>query len=180
MPSKRTSLYLACLSAALAISATVSVAQQAQGGGQSNLSSADKKFLTSAMEGNMAEVQLGNLALQKSSNPDVKEFAQKMVDDHTKMQDQAKPVADQAGVTPPAGPSAKSQAIMAKLQAASGAQFDKEYAKDMVEDHKEDDKEFKKEETSGKDQSIKDLATQGEPIIAQHLQMAQTLDGKLK
>lgn len=178
MPSKSTSVYLACLSGALAFCATASLAQQ--GGDQNNLSAGDKKFLTMASEGNAAEISLGNLALQKSSNPDVKEFAQRMVDDHTKLQEQAKPVAEQLGVTPPSQPSAKQQALMTKLQAANGADFDKQYAHAMVEDHREDDKEFKKEETSGKNQSVKDLATQGEPIIAQHLQMAEALDKKVK
>jgi putative membrane protein len=54
---------------------------------------ADKAFVKKAMEGNMAEVQMGQLALQKSSDDQVKQFAQRMVDDHGKMQDQLKPVA---------------------------------------------------------------------------------------
>lgn len=177
MPGNRTSIPLVCLLAALAFSATASLAQQATG--QENLSAGDKKFLTMAMEGDMAEIQLGRLALQKSSNPDVKQFAQRMIDDHTKLDEQVKPIAQQLGVTPPAALSAKASALLTKLQAANGTDFDKQYAKAMVSDHREDDSEFKKEETSGKNQSVKDAATQGEPTIAEHLQLAEALEKKV-
>ena len=60
---------------------------------QGQPSVADKMFVMKAMQGGMAEVQLGQLTLQKSENQQVKQFAQRMVDDHTKMGDQMKPVA---------------------------------------------------------------------------------------
>lgn len=195
MPGNRTSTPLVLLSAALAFTATISLAQSQggadmQGGaqqpmgaqaqtGQANLSTGDKKFLMDAMQGDMAEIQLGQLALQKSTNPDIKQFAQKMVDDHTKLDQQVKPIAEQMGVTPPTALSPKASTLYAKLQSANGAEFDKQYAKAMVSDHREDDAEFKKEETSGKSQAVKDAATQGEPTIAEHLQMAEALDKKM-
>ena len=65
----------------------------------------DKAFVKKALEGSMAEVEMGKLALQKSSDDQVKQFAQRMVDDHSKMVDQLKPVAEQMGVKVPDGPS---------------------------------------------------------------------------
>ena len=61
----------------------------------------DRMFVKKALQGGMAEVQLGQLTLQKSNNDQVKQFAQHMIDDHTKLNDQMKPVAQQVGVAVP-------------------------------------------------------------------------------
>ena len=135
----------------------------------------DRMFVSKAMQGSMAEVQLGQLTLQKSNNEQVKQFAQRMIDDHTKLNDQMKPVAQQLGVTVPNQVSKKDQKTMAKLQALSGSAYDQAYIKDMVKDHKQDLSDFQMEASSGQDQTVKDAATQGSQVIAQHLQMAQQL-----
>jgi putative membrane protein len=135
----------------------------------------DRMFVSKAMQGSMAEVQLGQLTLQKSSNDQVKQFAQRMIDDHTKLNDQMKPVAQQLGVSVPEQISKKDRNTMAKLQALSGPAYDQAYIKDMVKDHKQDLSEFQTEASSGQDQTVKDAAAQGSKVIAQHLQMAQQL-----
>ncbi len=135
----------------------------------------DKAFVKKALEGGMAEVQLGNLALQKAQSDDVKKFAQKMVDDHTKLGDDMKQVAQEVSVKVPDGPSKKDKALMAKLQTMSGAEFDKAYMKAMVKDHQQDDREFKDEAQNATIPQVKEAAAKGEPIISQHLQMAQQL-----
>ena len=143
--------------------------QQGSGGA----SPADMMFVKKALQGSMAEVQVGQLALQKSSNDQVKEFAQRMVTDHTKLIDQMKPVAQQIGVKIPDGPDKKQKMMMAKLQALSGADFDKAYVQAMVKDHKEDDSEFKTEISTGQSSMVKDAASKGDPVIESHLQMIQ-------
>ena len=135
----------------------------------------DRMFVTKAMQGSMAEVQLGQLTLQKSNNEQVKQFAQRMIDDHTKLNDQMKPVAQQLGVTVPNQVSKNDRKTMAKLQALSGSAYDQAYINDMVKDHKQDLNDFQMEASSGQDQTVKDAATQGSKVIAQHLQMAQQL-----
>jgi putative membrane protein len=135
----------------------------------------DRMFVKNALQGGIAEVQLGQLTLQKSNNDQVKQFAQKMIDDHTRMGDQMKPVAQQVGVAVPTEPSKKDKQIMAKLQALSGSAYDQAYIKDMVKDHKQDLSEFQMEASSGQDAAVKDAATQGSQLISQHLQMAQQL-----
>ena len=135
----------------------------------------DRMFVTKAMQGSMAEVQLGQLTLQKSNNEQVKQFAQRMIDDHTKLNDQMKPVAQQLGVTVPNQVSKNDRKTMAKLQALSGPAYDQAYINDMVKDHKQDLNDFQMEASSGQDQTVKDAATQGSKVIAQHLQMAQQL-----
>jgi putative membrane protein len=145
---------------------------QMQHGGQPSM---DKMFVQKAMQGGMAEVQLAQLTLQKSNNEQVKQFAQKMLDDHTKLNDQMKPIAQQLGVQAPNGVSKKDSKTMAKLQGLSGSEYDQAYIRDMVKDHKSDLSEFQTEASNGSDPNVKDAATQGSKVIAQHLQMAQQL-----
>lgn len=135
----------------------------------------DKKFAKAALAGGMAEVELGHLALQKSNSEDVKQFAQRMIDDHTKLGDQMKPIAAQVGVQPPAELMPKDKKVMDKLQGLQGNAFDQAYIKDMVKDHMEDNKDFQTEASSGQNPQEKEAAQQGDQIIKEHLQMAENL-----
>ena len=129
----------------------------------------DKKFVEGALQGGMAEVELGKLALQKSSSENVKKFAQRMIDDHTKLGDDMKPVAEQIGVKMPSGLSKKDLALQAKLETLSGPQFDKAYIQAMVKDHKKDYAEFQQEAQSAAIPAVKEAAMKGEPVIKSHL-----------
>lgn len=135
----------------------------------------DKKFAKAALAGGMAEVQLGQLAEQKSNSEDVKQFGQRMVDDHTKLNDQMKPIAAQLGVEPPTQLMPKDQELMTRLQGLSGDEFDKAYIKAMLKDHKKDNKEFQMEASNGQNPQEKEAAMQGDQIIKQHLQLAEQL-----
>jgi putative membrane protein len=135
----------------------------------------DRMFVKNAMQGGIAEVQLAQLTLQKSSNEQVKQFAQRMVADHTKMNEQMKPVAQQLGVAIPTEVSKKDKKTLSELQGLSGPAYDQAYIKDMVKDHKKDLSDFQMEASSGQDPTVKDAANQGSQVIAQHLQMIQQL-----
>jgi putative membrane protein len=135
----------------------------------------DKAFVRKALEGGLAEVQLGQLALQKSQNSDVKQFAQKMVDDHTQLGDQMKIVAAKVDVKPPTSPSKKDKALITKLEALNGPDFDKMYLKTMVKDHQQDEKEFKEEAQMATIPDVKEAATVGEHVINQHLHMIEQI-----
>ncbi len=135
----------------------------------------DQAFVKKALEGGTAEVQLGQLAQQKSQSEDVKQFGQKMVEDHTRLGDQMKPIAQQLGVKEPKGPSKKDKQLMAKLEGLSGEQFDQAYIQAMVKDHKQDLKEFENEAQNGQDPNVKQAAQQGAGVISQHLQMIQQI-----
>ena len=136
----------------------------------------DQAFVKNGLEGDDAEVQLGQLAEQKSQSNDVKQFAQKMVADHSQMNDKwFKPVAKQLGVSEPKGPSKKEKKEIARLQGLSGADFDNEYIKTMVTDHKKDLKDFQNEADAASDPNVKQIAQQGTKVISQHLQLAEQL-----
>jgi len=138
-------------------------------------SMADQSFVKKALEGGAAEVQLGQLAQQKSQSDDVKQFGQKMVQDHTQLGDQMKPIAQQLGVKEPKGPSKKDKELYAKLEALSGPQFDEAYIQAMVKDHKQDLKEFKDAAQTAQNPNVKQAAQQGAGVISQHLQMIQQI-----
>ncbi len=136
----------------------------------------DQSFVSKALEGGNAEVQLGQLAEQKSQSNDVKQFGQKMVNDHTQMAEKwLKPVAKQLGVSEPKGPSKKDKKLIEKLSALSGQEFDTQYIQAMVKDHKEDLKEFQGEAQAAQDPSVKQVATQGATVISQHLQLIEQI-----
>lgn len=139
-------------------------------------SMADQSFVSDAMQGNLAEVQLAQLAEQKSQSNDVKQYAQKMAADHTQMNDKwFQPVAKQMNMSSPKKPSKKDKKEMEKLQGLSGDQFDKEYMTAMLKDHQQDLKKFKEEAEAAQDPNVKQIAQQGSTIISQHLQLAEQI-----
>jgi putative membrane protein len=139
------------------------------------IAAADKTFVMKAAEGGLAEVQLGQLAADKASSDDVKQFGKMMVDDHTKANDQLKSVAQQKGITLPTDLNAKDKAEKDRLSKLSGEQFDKAYMQAMVKDHVKDVSEFKKESTSAKDTDLKNFASQTLPTLQTHLDKAKTV-----
>lgn len=142
---------------------------------QQNGQMQDRDFVRSALEGGMAEVEMGKLAAQKGTSDDIKQFGEKMVQDHTQLGDQMKPVAQQLGVSEPKGLSKKDRSELAKLSSLSGAQFDDAYIKAMVKDHKKDLSDFKHEARNTQNPNVKQVAQQGAQVIDQHLQLAEQM-----
>jgi len=135
---------------------------------------ASQKFLTEAIQGNFAEVAMGQLAQQNGERSDVKAYGQMLVTDHGGANQKAVEAAKAINVTPPTGPSAKQKADMAKIEKQKGAAFDKAFAHHMVADHKKDiaayQKESKKTDAAG--QYAKDTL----PTLQKHLESAQALE----
>jgi putative membrane protein len=145
----------------------------------SKMSAADSKFIKEAAVGGMEEVTLGQLAAQKATDPDVKNFGQKMVDDHSKANDQLKQLASQKGVTVASALPASKQKEVDQLSKLSGAAFDKKYVSMMVQDHKKDVAEFKKESTKAKDSDLKSWASTTLPTLQDHLKMIEDISAKM-
>jgi len=148
-------------------------------GGMMKMSAADKKFMMNAAMGGMEEVEMGKLAAANATDADVKAFGQKMVDDHTKANDQLKQVAQTMGMTLPADMTKSQHSDMDKLSKMTGADFDHAYVKMMVKDHKKDVAEFTKESKSGKDSDLKSFASTTLPTLQDHLKMVQDLSTKM-
>ncbi len=169
---KRNGIRVAILGGITALCCTGSVlAQEASG----SFSAQDKVFLKNAAEGSMAEIKLSQMALQKSSNDDVKTYAQKMIDDHNKLISDTKPFADKAGVKPPTKLMPDHQMAAKKLSALSGDAFDKQYFMTMSKDHHKTLDMFKAEESSTSNTDLKAVVSQGEQVVQQHTDMADQM-----
>jgi putative membrane protein len=134
---------------------------------------ADSTFAKKAAAGGMAEVKFGELAQQKASSPAVKQFGQRMVNDHSKANSQLKGVASKDDITLPSGLDANDQATYDKLSKLSGTAFDRAYMKDMVSDHEKDVSDFKREANTGKNSDVKNFASQTLPTLEEHLTLAR-------
>ncbi len=139
---------------------------------------ADSKFAMEAASGGMTEVALGKMATEKGTSQAVKDFGQKMVDDHGKANDELKTIASSKNMTLPSAPNAKDQAIIDKMSKMSGAAFDKAYVHDMVMDHKNDVMAFTKESNTGMDSDIKGFAAKCLPTLKEHRKMINDIAAK--
>lgn len=142
--------------------------------------SADAKFMMTAGEGGIAEVALARLALERASSDAVKQYAQRMVDDHTKAGEELMQLAATKGITLPTAPDAKHMALMEKLRGKSGADFDRMYIKEAgVKAHQSMEKLFTKESTQGKDADARAFAAKTLPTVQEHLRMAQDMSASM-
>ncbi len=150
------------------------------GGRMATVSSSDRKFAMTAAMGGMSEVEMARLALTKASSDAVKQYAQKMIDDHTANNAELMQIATTKGLTLPTAPDAKHRAMMAKMARLSGAEFDRQYI--MMaghKDHQKMEKLFRDESMRGRDADLKAFAAKTLPVVQQHLQMARDLHGSM-
>jgi putative membrane protein len=145
--------------------------------GMANMSSQDHDFLMDAAMGGLMEVELGKVAAQQGSSEGVKQFGQRMVDDHSKANTELMTLASGKGITLPTELDAKHREEVTKLSAMSGAEFDRAYMNMMVSDHNKDVAAFEKESTKGGDPDLKAFATKTLPTLKEHQQLAKTLRG---
>ena len=156
---------------------TIALAQDSSGG--SNFSAKDITYLKAAAQSDMAEMKMAELALQKSSNDDIKSYANQMMTDHQKTSDAAKPIAEKAGVPMPTDVNPMQKAAYTKLKGLSGTQFDKSFAQTNVMAHKKMLSQGKAEAASTQNSDMKTLTSMQEPIVTDHEQKAEALAGKM-
>lgn len=143
------------------------------------LSEGDKAFMLEAASGGMAEVELSQMAKEKSKNADVIKLAQHMVEDHTKANGELTGLAARKGVTLPTELLPKHKETREKLAKLTGAAFDKEYARVMVKDHEDTVALFQKEAGAGKDPNLVPWVKQTLPTLEGHLKMARESDSRI-
>jgi len=144
------------------------------------LTAQDRTFVDKAAIGGKAEVQLGELAVKNAKSAEVKKFGQRMIDDHTKANNELTSLAAAKGMTPPAELDSKNKSTLERLSRLSGDQFDKAYMSDMVTDHEADVAEFQKQANGNGDPAIKAFASKTLPTLQEHLQLAKSIASKQK
>jgi putative membrane protein len=139
----------------------------------------DLPFLQEATNANVLEVRLGQLAQSKASNPAVKQFGQRMVEDHTRLQQDLGSMTSRnaiplnATVTP-----AHSEKIN-RLESLSGPQFDQAYMSMMIQDHQTDVAKFENQSRNADSPQVRELAAKSLPVLQQHLSFAQQVGSQV-
>ncbi len=136
----------------------------------------DQQFVDKAAQIDMTEAHLGQVAADKASAQDVKDFAQMLVTDHTNDYTQLGMVASKAGLTVPKGIDAQHNKMMAPLEKLKGAAFDRQFAREMVSGHEKAIAEYKKEAADSQNADLKAYANQTLPTLEKHLQAARDLE----
>lgn len=130
-------------------------------------------FITKAIQGNLAEVQMGQLAQAKSQTEGVRSFGQQLAKDHGDANEKAMAVAQTLGVKAPTESNPKQRAEYAKMSRFSGATFDRKFASHMVMDHKKDIRAYKAD--AKKSDPTAAYASETLPVLQKHLQVAKSL-----
>jgi putative membrane protein len=134
----------------------------------------DQAFVEDTLKNNQAQVQMSQLAQQKASSGDVKEFSQRMVQIHTQLNQQLVPVAKQLDVNQNQKPSKEQKKEIAQLEQLSGAEFDTAYLQAMAKEQEHSLKQFKSEETAH-NPMLQKAAKIDEPVLTQHYQILQRI-----
>jgi putative membrane protein len=137
--------------------------------------SPDESFYRAAAEGGISEVDLGNLAQERTNDPKIKDFGAMMVKDHSAANDKLKTLASAKGVTLPEHGSIGQTATKAKLKVLSGDTFNKAYIKSQVKAHTETVALLRKEISTGQDADAKAFAQSILPTVRSHLKAIRTI-----
>lgn len=144
------------------------------------VSSETQTFMEKAATSGMLEVKLGEMAQEKASAAEVKDFGKQIVAHHSQANDQLMALAQEKSITLPDSLTAKQQSDVDKLSKLSGDEFDQAYMKMMTKDHKKDVKTFEKASKSTSDPAVQDFASQTLPTLKKHLQEAEDINKQLR
>lgn len=131
---------------------------------------ADQAFIRNTMEKDQTQIDLSQLAEQKSSSPDVKQFSHQMLKVDAALQSQFEPAAKQMGVYEPKGPSKKEKKEIDAMQALSGQQFDSAYIEAMAREQGQSLKLFRDETTNTQNKALLTVVQADTPVLAQNLE----------
>ena len=134
----------------------------------------DAAFVMEAMQGDNAEVAIGQLAQAQGTSQKVKDFGKLLVEDHGAHKRELRTLGGTAGLSVTDEPSPEGKANLDKLKALSGAEFDKQFKSMMVADHTKDIAKYEKQAASGDPQTAA-LAEKTLPTLRKHLEAANAL-----
>ncbi len=135
----------------------------------------DKKFVSDSAQDSLAEINYAKLALEKSKDKNVREFATKMIHDHEMLITSMKPFAAKLDTKLPSGPPLLDRAKYEELKLQSGTSFDRAYVEAMVKDHHADLESFIKERDQTQNAALKAAVIKGEAVIKSHTEMIDNI-----
>lgn len=147
---------------------------------QNSVSPQDKQFVLKAAQDGLTEVELGNLAIQRAASPEVKDFGRRLVEDHTRLNNELKDLAAQKGINLPQDIGAENNKTKAELGRLEGAAFDRAYINRMVTEHNQDIALFQRQARQGNDPELKNWAARSLPIFQEHLRLARSIQDRLR
>lgn len=170
---------LAVLTAAAPVHAQQTNTDSAAATAEARVSSGDRALIQDIAQANLAEIDTGRLALEKSQNDAIRKFAQMMVDDHTKALEELRTLAQSKGITLPTEPDLQHKTLATALKLLSGDTFDSQYiARVGVGDHERAEKLLDKTIRETSDQDLRAYAQKTIKSVQQHLAVARSLDTK--
>jgi putative membrane protein len=143
-----------------------------------DLNRPDQRFVQTTAQSDLANVKFGQLAQERGASQTVKDFAARMVADHSRAAEQWKGIASSKNVNLPDYLSSRDQAIYDRLLKLSGQRFDREYMRATLDDHVLDVAAFRRVSQFATDPDVRDFATKALPTVEEHLKLAQ--DGTSK
>ncbi len=145
------------------------------------LSADEREWMEDLAHANLAVIDTGRLALDKSQNTRVRSFAQQMVDEHQRAQQELQQLAQQKQIALPSEADFQHKAIATALRLLSGELFDKQYIRQAgVNDHRRSVDLLQKVQRSAQDPELKALAGQLLPTVQRHLEMAREMDRQMR
>jgi putative membrane protein len=153
----------------------------ATSGSSSGFTREDREMISDLVEANIAEIETGKLALQKTKNPEVKRFAQQMIDDHSKALQEVQQLGQTKNVELPKDTDFGHKSMATALKMLTGATFDKRYVSHVgVGDHRRTLDLLQKIQREAKDPDLKAFAVKTAPVVEHHLAMARQMAEQMK
>lgn len=144
------------------------------------LSTTDQALMLEVAQGGMMQLELSKMAVQMAKNPEVQQLAQAEVEEQTGLAAKLQEIAKAKGVNLPPTPDAKTQAMVAKMKATSGASFDRMYVQESgVKNHQVLDQTLARVEANAKDDALKNVAKAAHPLVKTHLKVSQQVLDKI-
>lgn len=139
----------------------------------------DAGFAKKAASGGLAEVEMAKIAKDRATDPDVKKFAEKLVADHTKANEELEKAAKEANIPIPMKPEADEQKHVDMIRDYKGPDFDRMFVKHMLDDHEKDVKLFTRAARELKNEKLKDFAEKTLPTLKDHLDQVKKIHERL-
>ncbi|MCC6861032.1 MAG: DUF4142 domain-containing protein [Bryobacterales bacterium] len=140
----------------------------------------DQRFVQKAAMSHMAEMRLAGIAQQRASSQAVKDYAQRLEQDHTQALTRLREIAGRENINLPDQLDSKHQSHIDRFSKLSGEEFDRAYIQHMIRDHKQDIALFERQANRGTGEDVKNYASNTLPALREHLNMATSIQGDIQ